>query len=125
MVNSTTPVPNRELQLLLSGFVVGNAELILADHSRIQGEALHPGDAVGKIITWLWRTQPGHAALRTADLMAQLRDHSPHADSTIRLADFLAGLRFALPPDVDQREADQLITFLREEVPAYYGSRTV
>lgn len=122
---ATTPVPEREFAYLLSGFVVGSAELTLQGLIYSPGTAIHPGDPVGAIITWLWKTNPNHAALRTADLLAQLRVHSPLANKAIELEDLLSGLRFALPGDLEESEADQLIAFLRTEVPGYYGASLI
>jgi hypothetical protein len=124
-VTVTTPVPEPEFSYLISGFVVGSAELTLQGLTYSPGSAIHPGDPVGKVITWLWRTNRNEAALRTADFLAQLREHSPSANSTIHFEDLLAGLRFALPRDVEQSEADQLMDFLRAEVPGYYGASLI
>ena len=119
---NTTPVPDTELRYLLTGFILGYSELLLHEIASMPGQVLIPGDPVGKVITWLWRTDPDQAALRVADFMAQMRVHSPHANDAIRFQDFLSGLHFSLPNDVNQDEADQLVAFLRTEVPIYYGS---
>lgn len=122
----TTEIPEQLLRQIISGFVVGAAELELASLSDPRrpyttGMVVHPGDPTGSLVAWLWRTNRPLCAITVADLYAHMADHSPHAMPGLDFADLLAGLHFALPTFVEPAERKQIIDYLRQEVPGYYG----
>jgi|GEM_PF-4107765 len=85
------------------------------------GHAVHPGDPFGKVLAWLWLTDPGAAMLFLADFCSQLRDHG-HDPVPVALDDILAGLTFAMPARFPDAEFDALIAEARRTVPGMYGT---
>ena len=116
------------LTLLISGFIQENANHELRERKRsgshqISANFLHPGDPMGDLIAWLWRSdQPASAqscAYWVSAYLAQLRFHGEDADSSITLESVLAGLVQALPASFGDSERDRLFDYLRNNVPSY------
>lgn len=84
------------------------------------GQAVHPGDAFGKVLAWLWLTDRAAAMLMLVDFCSQLRDHG-HDPVPVTLNDVLTGLTFAMPARFPDSEFEALIAEARRIVPSMYG----
>lgn len=121
--NSAAPPQHIEAKLL-AGFANSEADFILGTTKPFtKGQAIHPGDPVGSVVAWLWRSDPDKMVLFLGDLMARLRIHSPLAPTTNRprLSDLLDGLGFALPNDFTKTEYKNLVATAKAQVPAVYS----
>jgi hypothetical protein len=110
-------VPDRVYALLQNGFVLDTARDLLKIHA--DQRVLHPGDAFGEVLTWLWRTDPDRAIAMVRDLLAEVRYHSPDADRSITLGQLLGGVRFSLHAMPDS-EFGELMARARREVPDWF-----
>ena len=84
------------------------------------GQAVHPGDAFGKVLAWLWLTDRAAAMVMLVDFCSQLRDHGQNP-MPVTLDDVLAGLTFAMPARFPDSEFEALIAEARRMVPGMYG----
>lgn len=116
-------VPARVLRTLLVSTAVGQAELIRREVDGRSSRVVHPGDPVGRLLAWLWTSGQEDVAMRwLADLVAELRVHQPNpVRPAITFDELLAGLAFAFPDDLEDRDRDALIDRARNDVPQYYG----
>jgi hypothetical protein len=116
----TYTVPNHVFEKIVGGFIQQTADEMLGQH---RGRSLlHPGDPFGQLIAWVWENHPDEAPHYVADLLSELRYHRPGADQTITLDDLLAGLQFAIAPNMSGADADALTAALRAGVPDYFDA---
>lgn len=124
----TVEVPSAVLDSLLASAAVHAAHYKLCPpHPHSSALVFHPGDPFGKVVAWLWASgQPDRAAILVADYLAQMRVHNPnHPDDGHRLtwARLRAGLPLAIHPEqLDHDQVEEMLAFLDEKVPSYYGS---
>ncbi|SDU76824.1 hypothetical protein [Jiangella alkaliphila] len=112
---------------LLLGAHAEQTALFLIEEQGLDDEdraaLLHPGDPAGKVLAWLWRTgQHDTMTLYVADIVSYMRvKHARDGRPRLRLADLLTGIPLALPHDLPDDEAEQLVRVLRERVPGLFG----
>ncbi len=128
MPETVVQVPERMLDLLISGFIQENAHRELRERKRSGSHQttlkyLHPGDPMGALVAWLWRsaqpTSDQSCAKWVSAYLAELRFHGEGADSSIDLEAVLAGLVQALPSSFGDGERVRLFDYLRINVPLY------
>lgn len=80
-------------------------------------------DNFGRVLAWLWESgQQFKAADMVAELVAELRNHSPHRTSPRPgFSDLKWGLRSSLPTQFSGEDAKRLMDYLDEIVPDIYG----
>lgn len=93
-------------------------------HAR--GEIWHPGDAFGRVLSWLWKTgRTWDAVELVADLMLEARYHYPdRLDFRAAFESLLEGIPLATSGTgwgVSDQVSDEMIETLRREVPKHYG----
>lgn len=89
---------------------------------RQRSHVLHPGDAFGDVLAWVWEHDRTQAMIMLADYLAELRNHGTGAadvDPPVSLDEVLNGLRIALPSGFADR--DEVLEVARNEVPEFYG----
>lgn len=119
-MNGTIEVPSDIHSRLLAGFIARQADLFITEGGT-RGNVMID-DNGGEVLAWLWRTNPDQCMTRLADLMAELRVHSPRApEPPIRLSDVIDELRMAFPNDFSDDEFTAFATSARSQVPRYYG----
>jgi hypothetical protein len=115
----TWAVPDAVLTHLLTGLADDTAHKML----RMQDPAsrgLHPGDAYGLVLAWLWRESPSRVPDFVATLFAQLRKWDERASDSVGLESLLAGIQFSLQ-GLSPAEVAALVERARREVPELYG----
>ena len=112
-------VPDNVFAHLRNGLVFETAHYLL--EGRRGQSILHPGEAFGQVLAWLWRTDQDAAVKLVVDLLASVRYHSPGSDKNIRLDDLLAGTAFSIHGLSDE-EAQALLAHARSAVPDYFDA---
>lgn len=111
----TWPVPDGVLTHLLTGLANDTARHMLRTQDPA-GRVLHPGDAYGLVLSWLWREDPGRAVVFIAILFSQLRKWDERSSEAVTLDALLAGVRFSLQ-GLSEEEEVTLIDQARRGVP--------
>lgn len=118
-------VPVTVLSTLLVAEATASAHHKLCSGAENDILTKHPGDSLGKVLSWLWSAgRQDDCGRLVADYLAEMRQHNPHApDEGRRLtwADLEQGIAYALDPRLSERDVEALLTCLRENVPRYYG----
>jgi hypothetical protein len=115
---SDAVVPGRALDFLVSTMAVHTAAETIKEWKP--GSRIHLGDPFGVVLVWLWQYDRRHAGIFFADLVAQIRKWDENATRAITLDALLEGLPLALQ-GLKPEQQDELIRWLRQEVPNYYG----
>ncbi|WP_159080852.1 hypothetical protein [Nocardia suismassiliense] len=120
LMSSAAEMPRHIRDALLSTFVVREADRAITDFGARRGHFAHIGDPFGKILAWLWRTNPDEAMQYLTQYLMHLRDHHPNRpEPPIRLDDVLTALRLAI--DITDDEYTAICDQARTEVPSRYG----
>ncbi|GAB1639628.1 hypothetical protein [Krasilnikovia sp. MM14-A1259] len=133
MFTTTQSVPGEVMTPLMRGLIDDTAHKTLRDWHRGDPDRelarlagldprrphLHLGDPFGKVLVWLWRTDPHHAVSVVADVVAQMRHFDELATKQITLDDLLDALPSALQ-GLEEQEEDALIDRLRHDVPRQF-----
>lgn len=112
------PISTNVRDTLLHGFLAHEANNAVMTGAR-RGDFDHAGDPLGKVIAWLWETDPDAVALNLAEYLRELRDRTPTAPIT--LEDVLGALHFAKPAAFSSTDYAMMCDRARAEVPRYYG----
>lgn len=115
---SEASIPTNVRDILLHGFLAHEANNAVTAGAR-RGDFDHAGDSLGKVIAWLWASDPDAVSLNLAEYLRDLRDRTPTAPIT--LEDVLGALRFATPAAFSSADYAILCDRARVEVPRYYG----
>jgi hypothetical protein len=118
-MNGGRSIPDNVFAHLRNGLVFETAHYLLAGHP--EQPVLHPGEAFGQVLTWLWRTDQDAAMKLVVDLLASVRYHAPGSDKNIRLDDLLAGIAFSIHAMSDE-EAGALLARARTAVPDHFDA---
>ncbi|MBE7195684.1 MAG: hypothetical protein INR66_24810 [Gordonia polyisoprenivorans] len=122
LMNANDLIPENVLTHLLTGFWCSEAALAIRDGAA-RGAFHHAGDPIGKVLAWLWRTNPDRTIMGITDYLYALRKGDPNAPQPpITLADVLGALKPAMPHGFETTEYDALCDRARTEVPRYAGS---
>ncbi|GAA4758225.1 hypothetical protein [Actinomycetospora chibensis] len=119
----THPIPSDIQRILVGGFAKSAATWLIGSW-RLHGERttyLHPGDLFGRVLAYLWDTEPDEAMIFLADYLADLNVHNENAAiyGEVSLEEVLQGLRLCMPTNFRGTEA--LKRKARADVPEYYG----
>ncbi|AEV86837.1 hypothetical protein ACWT_5819 [Actinoplanes sp. SE50] len=109
----TVPVPEDVLMHLTHALVTDTARLTLDAWSP--GDVVRMGDPFGKVLSWLWVTDPDRAVELYNTTLDHVRRLAPGATKQITLDLALQGLPQDLPPS-DGSNA-RLIERLRQDIP--------
>ncbi|GAA2353263.1 hypothetical protein [Dactylosporangium salmoneum] len=111
-------VPDHIFEKLIGALISESAAAMLAQRAR--GSTLHAGEALGRVLAWLWEdaSGPDDVVTYVADLVAQLRYHATGADASIPLGEVLAAVRRAAAP-MAPAEGAAMLACLRAGLPAY------
>jgi hypothetical protein len=124
----TREVPEDIFEQLIGALICESAIALLTQ--RATGAPLHAGDAFGRVLSWLWQTNPDcvpgpdpgggpdDVVTYVSDLVAQVRYHAPGADESFPLDDLLAGVRRAAAP-MPPADGAAMLACLRASLPGY------
>ena len=112
-------VPDNVFAHLRNGLVFETSHYLLERLPRQR--VLHPGEAFGQVLTWLWRTDQDGAVKLVVDLLASVRYHAPRSDKNICLDDLLTGIAFSIRAMSDE-ESQALFAQARSKVPDYFDA---
>lgn len=116
-------IPAEVLDRLIGSSAVGEAAQTLRGGITV-GDPIHPGDTFGAVVAWLWTTeQLDRLSEYVADYIGELRRRPEHAERLPQFEDFLTGLGFALPFDIqgDNGKVEELRDHLRETIPPQFA----
>lgn len=122
---ASVSVPVTVLETLVVAEATSSAHHNLCNpHSKATSN--HPGDPLGKVLSWLWSVgrEMDCVELVTAYL-AEMREHNPHhpqVGDRLTLEELLLGIRQSLDWRLGDGQSDELIGFLRDRVPRFYGA---
>jgi hypothetical protein len=111
----TWQVPDGVLTHLLTGLADDTAHHMLRTQGP-GGKVLHPGEAYGQVLAWLWREDPGRAMVFIAILFSQLRKWDERSSDDVTLDALLAGIQFSVQ-DLSDGEAVALVGQAKRDVP--------
>lgn len=124
---STVEVPSSLLDKLLVAEAVVSAHFQLCSPLSDPSNELqkHPGDPFGEVIAWLWSSGQHHRCVQTiTDYLAEMRIHNPHRPEEGRRLiwdDLKTGLRNATSHRLDSNQINEMIAYVSDRVPRYFG----
>ena len=122
----TVPVPMRILRTLLVAQASSSGHYKLCENSASTALMGHPGDPLGRVLSWLWSAGRQDDCVRlVTDYLAEMREHNPHRpDMGERLTwdELKTGLRHAADPKLTEEQSARLVEFLEVRVPRQFGS---
>lgn len=117
----TVDVPEDVLMYLTHSLIIETAEFTLRTWTG-PGDVVRMGDPFGKVLTWLWATDPDRAVDMYTNTLHHVRVMSPNATKAITLAEALQGLRLDLPGLGQTGEERHLLQRLAQDVPKLSAS---
>jgi hypothetical protein len=115
----TVPVPEDVLMHLRHAITESTSRFAL-DVWIGPGDVVRMGDPFGRVIAWLWQTDPDTAVETFGEMLHRIRHVEPNATKAITLDDALKGFRLDLPGHGVGEGEPELLDRLRRDLPARF-----